>query len=77
MENYRIYKNKNASKKGTLFCQIEKLLGIPPVKLVSFFASQDNNNRPDWKDKYDAKYNLQGFYLNRKIERRRDPGTNT
>ncbi len=68
MENSRIYKNKNASKNDTLFCQIEKLLDIPPVKLVSFFASQDNNNRPDWKDKYDVKYDLQGFYLNRKIE---------
>lgn len=68
MENSRIYKNEKSRKNDTLFCQIENLLGIPSVNLVSFFASQDNNNRPDWKDKYDVKYDLQGFYLNRQIE---------
>ncbi len=68
MKNSRIYKNENAKKYDTLFCRIEKLLSIPSVKLISFFASQDNNNRPDWKDKYDAKYDLQGFYVDRQIE---------
>ena len=66
----RIYRNKNAKDKEGLIAKIERLINVPSVPLVFFFATQDNCNRPSWKESFDTKYDLQGFYIDRTQDQR-------
>jgi hypothetical protein len=61
-----IYKNKEAEKKRDLIERINGLMGSPNCDLCILFATEDNNNKPQWKayNVYDDRYNDQGFYVN-------------
>ena len=66
----RIYRNEKAKDKEGLIKEIERLMEVPSVRLVIFFATQDNSNRPSWKASFNAKYDLQGFYIDRTQDHR-------
>jgi len=63
-----IFKNKEAKKKESLVKAINDLMAISCDRLCIFFATEDNQNRPDWKNEYDREYDLQGFYANTEQE---------
>ena len=43
-------------------------MSISCDQLCIFFATEDNQNRPNWKNKYDDNYDLQGFYVKIDLE---------
>ena len=69
-EMQRIYRNEKAKDKEDLIKEIERLIEVPSVRVVVFFATQDNSNRPFSKASFDAKYDLQGFYKDRTLDQR-------
>lgn len=58
-----IFKNRDAKTKEVLINEINDLMAISCDHLCIFFATEDNQNKPDWKFGYNKKYDSQGFYV--------------
>jgi hypothetical protein len=43
---------------------------IPTDRVVTFFANQDNTNRPDYKPEYAKYYDMAAFYVDRREDKR-------
>ncbi len=64
-----VYRNKEAENREGLIEKILDRMRISHDGLCIFFATQDNQNKPDWmRQDYHEFYSYQGFYLDRTID---------